>query len=188
MKTEIIKDLKIAENLLKTGEVIALPAEACFGLSALPEPLCIRKILSLKGRSQSKGLILVGSQLEQLIPWIDMLKLKDEHFKKLTAFYERATTWLVPAKPTVSRLLRGQSELIAIRLTNHPVLAYFAEVFNMPLISTSANLQGEVPARSVSEVLAYFDGKIKAVFDGNLGKAEKPSQIIELLSGHIVRN
>ncbi|TNF65462.1 MAG: tRNA threonylcarbamoyladenosine biosynthesis protein RimN [Gammaproteobacteria bacterium] len=187
MKTEIIKDFNVAIEQLQNHRVIALPAEACFGLSALPSNDTVNQILMLKGRLQSKGLILVGHQLEVFKDWIDDSQLTDEHQKKLNAKYDKPTTWIVPSKVSVPKYITGNFNSIAIRITKHPVLAYLSKTLNSVLISTSANLQGQPPAITVDEVLKYFEDKISGVFDAQIGSAQSPSQIIDLISNEVIR-
>ena len=48
-------------NSLKKGEVVAYPTEGVWGLGCDPsDDQAITKLLNLKGRSESKGLILIG--------------------------------------------------------------------------------------------------------------------------------
>ncbi|MCF6764578.1 Sua5/YciO/YrdC/YwlC family protein [Thiotrichales bacterium 19S3-7] len=187
MKTEILTNYEQVIIQLCNNQVVALPAEACFGLSSLPSNDAITQILRLKGRAKSKGLILVAPYLEMFENWVDGSQLTDRHWGKLKARYNKPTTWVVPARNTVESGIRGDFDSIAIRITEHPVLAYLSEKLNSVLISTSANLQGQPPAMTTNEVLGYFDGKISAVFDSKIGSAQAPSQIIDLLSGELIR-
>ncbi|MCF6807501.1 L-threonylcarbamoyladenylate synthase [Thiotrichales bacterium 19S9-12] len=187
MKTKVISDLNEAKMWLSSGETLALPAEACFGLSAVVTESQAKKIISLKQRPPSKGLILVGYSFEVFAPWINISQLSSEHLKQINLKRDRPTTFLVPKKEGLSELISGNSASVAIRITNHPILYQLSKMLNMPLISTSANPQSLAPATSIDEVLSYFDGEIRAVFQADLGSAVTPSQIIDLLSGKIVR-
>ena len=62
-----------AVSSLRSGEVIAYPTEGVWGLGCDPfNEEAISKLLNLKGRSESKGLILIGSNLKQFSDFIDM--------------------------------------------------------------------------------------------------------------------
>ena len=55
-----------AVSSLRSGEVIAYPTEGVWGLGCDPfNEEAISKLLNLKGRSESKCLILIGSNLKQ---------------------------------------------------------------------------------------------------------------------------
>ena len=68
-------------NSLKKGEVVAYPTEGVWGLGCDPsDDQAITKLLNLKGRSESKGLILIGSSLEQFSEFIEVEKCIFLHF------------------------------------------------------------------------------------------------------------
>ena len=72
-------------NSLKKGEVVAYPTEGVWGLGCDPsDDHAITKLLNLKGRSESKGLILIGSSLEQFAEFIEVEKYKDKLLEKGT--------------------------------------------------------------------------------------------------------
>ena len=65
-----------AINVFKSGGVIAYPTEAVFGLGCDPDNLdAIAKLLKIKKRPKSKGLILLASSFEQLTPYLDLTQL-----------------------------------------------------------------------------------------------------------------
>ena len=62
---------------LKQGKVIAYPSEGVWGLGCDPvNEEAVYRLLKLKNRPVSKGLILVGSRLEQMKPYININKYK----------------------------------------------------------------------------------------------------------------
>ena len=64
--------LKKALDDLKLGRVIAYPTEGVWGLGCDPQnEEAVNKLLKLKKRPISKGLILVGSNLGQMNPYIN---------------------------------------------------------------------------------------------------------------------
>ena len=55
---------------LQRGGVIAYPTESCYGLGCDPmNPHAVRRVLKLKKRSTSKGLILIAADIRQLRPF-----------------------------------------------------------------------------------------------------------------------
>jgi tRNA A37 threonylcarbamoyladenosine synthetase subunit TsaC/SUA5/YrdC len=61
------------------------------------------------------------------------------------------------------------------------------ELVSSPLVSTSANPAGEEPARSAQEVKDYFTDELM-IIDGNLGKQQTPSTIINGLTLQTLRS
>lgn len=164
-----------ALNKLRQGKVVAFPSEGVWGLGCDPEnERAVKELKRLKKRSPEKGLILVGGSLKQIQPYIDLKKYKS----KLMTKWPGPHTWVVPTNTTPSWII-GQYTTVAVRITRHVVIKSICRSFGGALVSTSANLQGEIPARSKEEVREYFKNII--VVDGNLGshKGATPIQDIE---------
>ena len=123
--------------------VFAYPTEAVFGLGCdINNKYAIQKILNIKKRDISKGLIVISDNLEKVRNLID-----DNYFK---IFVEnnsasKPTTWLCPASNLVLPEITGDSKKIAIRITKHDISKAICKLLDMPIISTSANIAGEEP-------------------------------------------
>ena len=101
-------------NSLKNGEVVAYPTEGVWGLGCDPsDDQAITKLLNLKGRSESKGLILIGSSLEQFSEFIEVEKYKDKLLEKWPGHH----TWLVQshADPPYSRVPSPATRVVVAR-------------------------------------------------------------------------
>ena len=80
MKARIGRDLTTAGYHLKAGGVIAYPTEGVFGLGCDPRnEAAIESLLDIKHRKIDKGLILIASKREQLLPFIAPLSLSLIH-------------------------------------------------------------------------------------------------------------
>ncbi len=176
-----------ASQLIRKSEVIATPTEAVYGLSADPYQLdAVQKILSLKQRTPDKGLILIASDVSQLISWVDWPRLTPEQCEVILARWPGPITWIVPAKSTVSPLLRGQFDTIAVRVTAHPVMRALCQNCGHALVSTSANVSGEPPAKTIEAIAQQF-GPTFPILEGALGHSAQPTDIIDAMSGRRVR-
>jgi L-threonylcarbamoyladenylate synthase len=178
--------IRIAARLLRNGEVIAYPTEAVWGLGCDPlNQSAVARILALKGRAQSKGLILIAASAAQILPYLG--RLCDGDVDRLTAPRAVPTTWVVPAARQVPQWLTGGRETLAVRITTHPMAAALCRVFGGPLVSTSANPQGKPPAKTAFKVRQYFRDAPVCIVPGALGGAVKPSEIRDLRNGSILR-
>lgn len=172
--------------LLKAGAVIAYPTEGVWGLGCDPQnPAALRNLLSIKQRDAKKGFILVASHITQL----DFLlaDLPAEKHAVLAAHWPGPFTFLVPHNDMFAPEVVGQFATIAVRVSKHPVVQQLCAGFGGPLISTSANLSGHAAARSALQVRRQLGQKIDYLVPGELGGAKKPSRIIDLMSGRIIR-
>lgn len=174
-------------NLVRDGGVIAYPTEAVFGLGCNPDnEEAIQRILSLKQRAIKKGLIIISSRLAFVEKYLQPITQEDRDL--LSSVTDQPTSWLVPAKENTSKLLRGQFSSLAIRITLHPATYDLCEALQHPLVSTSANPKGHIPASSVEEVRNYFGDDLDGIWDAPLGNAAKPSQLIDLHTKQILRS
>ncbi|WP_348666391.1 Sua5/YciO/YrdC/YwlC family protein [Arsenophonus symbiont of Ornithomya chloropus] len=172
---------------LKKGEIIAYPTEAVFGLGCDPDnEQAIHKLFLLKKRSWKKGLILIASSYEQLIPYIDDKKLTIVQKKIIVSMQKKPITWVLPAKKNISKWLIGTFDSIAVRITNFPLIKDLCCVYGKPLISTSANLHGEPPCRTTEEVISQFNDKV-FILDGVVGGYKNPSEIRDIIKGCLYR-
>ena len=178
--------LRHAVETLRAGGVIAYPTEAVYGLGCDPlEYEAVDRIIALKQRDAAKGLILIASDLEQLLPF--MTKLPDAVMKQLEASWPGPVTWVVPAAQSLPFWLSGGRETIAVRVTAHPLASALCRSADMALVSTSANKSGQPPARSALQVRSLFGENVDYVLPGELGALKKPTEIREALTGKVLR-
>ncbi len=122
------EDLK---PIVLSGGIIAYPTEAVFGLGCLAnDEKSLQRLITLKGRSVDKGLILIASSLEQLEPYI--LPLNQKQKNTLLSRQSHPVTWLVPAKSQTSNLLTGRHSSLAIRIIKHPPIEKFCQLIDLP--------------------------------------------------------
>jgi L-threonylcarbamoyladenylate synthase len=177
--------LRRAAQVASAGGVIAYPTEAVFGLGCDPDNLKgVLRLLYLKQRRISAGLILIACDYEQLDPWIDPLP---EERQRLESETDTAVTWVVKAHPLTPTWVTGGRPTIAVRITRHPGAAALCRYTQTPLISTSANRRGKPPAKSAMTVRRCFGSDVDYVLAGPLGGAAKPSEIRLARTGQILR-
>lgn len=186
------KQITEAVNSLYAGKIIAYPTEAVWGLGCDPyNKNAIKRLISLKERDSTKGLILVASRLEHCREMLT--ELSDEHLRKLedstakSVSTDRATTWLIPANNNVPIGVRGGHKSFALRISKHPTIVALCEAFKLPIISTSANPSGERPASTLNEARAFFGDAISNYIVGELGLQKAPSEIRDLITNEVVR-
>ena len=171
---------------LLDGHVIAYPTEAVYGLGCDPdsEP-AVRKILELKNRPASSGMILIADRLERFAPYIEPVSA--ELKERALAAWPGPVTWLFPRAAHVPDWLAGTHPTIALRLTDHPVCRELCDAFGGAIVSTSANPGGEEPARSADRVKDYFGDSLCGTVEGDLGSQNLPSEIRDLATGRVLR-
>ena len=179
--------LRAALKALRAGGVVACPTEAVWGLSCDPDnPRAVQRLLSLKDRPVSKGLILVAASESQL--GFLLHDLSDSERSLLAASWPGPSTWLLPHRERVPGWVSGDHDTVAVRVSAHPVVSALCKVWGGPLVSTSANPGGARPARSLFQVRRYFNDALDAIVPGALGDQARPTGIRNLATGEIIRS
>jgi L-threonylcarbamoyladenylate synthase len=170
---------------LRSSGVIAYATESCFGFGCNPfDARAVRRVLQLKRRPQSKGLIVIGAskdQLRKLLP-----PLTEESRARMLSRWPGAHSWLVPAGRKVPRWLRGASSRLALRVPAHAGARALCKQLGMPLVSTSANRASMISIKTYRECVRQF-GRSVLVLRGRIGRRKTPSTIQDLLSSAVLR-
>lgn len=173
-----------ARRELDRGGVLAYPTEAVFGLGCDPaNPVAVARILALKNRSWEKGLILIAADLDQVRPWIAPLDSALE--QRVLSTWPGPVTWLLPTNRDTPAWLTGAHDQLAVRVPDHPLARALCR-WRGPLVSTSANPEGRIPARTSLQVRRYFPHRV-SIFPGRVGQRPRPSEIRDSRDGRIVR-
>lgn len=179
--------LAAAIRALAAGGVVACPTEAVWGLSCDPDnPEAVARLLALKQRPVSKGLILVAAAESEFAALLAPLTDAQRH--KLSLSWPGPTTWLVPHRDLVPDWIHGGSDRVALRVTAHAGLARLCAAWGGPLVSTSANPTGSQAPRAGFQVQRYFGADLDAVLPGAVGGAERPTVIRDLVNDQIIRS
>lgn len=178
--------LELACHALAAGGVIAYPTEAVWGLGCEPlnQHACGR-ILSLKRRAGAKGFILVASEFAQVEPFL--AQIPKAKLRPALATWPGPVTWLLPAAHWVPAHLTGARDTLAVRVSAHPGVRALCTAYGGPLVSTSANVSGRAPARTMLQVQRQFGAALDYLLPGELGTLSRPTTIRELATGKVVR-
>lgn len=178
--------LGAALQAIQGGGVVACPTEAVWGLSCNPfDQRAVMRLLQLKQRPVSKGLILVAASASQLDFLLQDLPVEQQ--ERLAASWPGPATWLVPHSERTPAWIHGAHSTVAVRVTAHPVLRSLCNAWGGALVSTSANPGGARPARAMFQVQRYFGASLDGMLPGHIGTAARPSVIRDLASGRIIR-
>ena len=173
-----------AAEILRSGGVIAYPTEGVFGLGCLPDNLmAVRRILDIKPRDPSKGLILIAANQSQLDGWTDL----PEETCLPDPDPGNPVTWIVPAAARVAPEVRGDNAGIAVRITTNLVAQAICLSAQSAIVSTSANLSGEEVAEDQASLHRQFGGLVDYIVPGDCGPSSGASEIRILATGEVLR-
>lgn len=162
-------------SLLTQGEICVIPTDTVYGVvGKLSSPEAVAKIYQLKQRDPSKA---VGTILAASLAQVATLTTKSA-LKLASEFWPGPTSVIVPADESLFYAHKGEMSL-AVRIPNNPELRALL-VQTGPLASSSANLQGQPPATTVSEAKAYFHDMVPLYIDGGNLSDRTPSRIVRI--------
>ena len=184
MKTQLLsamdaKTPAIAAELIRKGELVAIPTETVYGLGAdgLNEA-AVAKIFEAKGRPQDNPLILHiwdAKQMEQFCHDIPRAA-----YDLAEAFWPGPLTIVLPAREIVPRRTTGGLNTVALRCPDNAVTREIIRLSGVPIAAPSANLSGKPSTTTAQHVLHDHDGKIAAVVDGGSCRVGVESTIVDL--------
>lgn len=178
--------IRMASQALQQGRIIAYPTESVYGLGCNPyDEAAAMQLLTLKQRPIHKGLILIAANYSQLIPFI---KPNEAMLKRILPSWPGPVTWVVPAQPWVPDYLKGQHSSLAVRVSAHPTVQQLCSQFGGAIISTSANISQQEPARSALAVRQHFSAKDVFVLSGQTNQRLQPTAIYDAQSGQCLRS
>lgn len=182
MRHSLLTPAEAAERM-REGQVVAYPTEAIYGLGCDPrQEAAVQRILSLKQRPVSMGLILIGSEFEQFDGFVG-----DADPSPALATWPGPVTWLFPRGPKTPDWIAGDHDTVAIRVTAHETSRELCDAFGGPIVSTSANPHSAPPAKSSGTVEEYFGHYVGGIVAGPLGGRDACSEIRDLASGEVRR-
>jgi L-threonylcarbamoyladenylate synthase len=173
------------KTYLKRGGIIAYPTESCFGLGCDPRnPRALRRLVRLKRRDTAKGMLLIADKLRRLQPYLQPLAPDDR--ARMLRTWPGPVTWVVPASSSCHPLLTGGRGTIGVRVTAHREAAQLCRGLGTALVSTSANKSGRRATRTAAECGRIFGARVR-VIPGRIGARKRPSTLIDLATGTILR-
>lgn len=178
--------IRRAAAVIREGGVIAYPTEAVWGLGCDPlDPRAVARILDIKQRPVSMGLILIAADLAQLDPWVEPVSYEIQ--ARIEASWPGPVSWVMPAQRWVPYWVHGGRGSVAVRITGHAQSAALCRATGFPIVSTSANHSGRRPARMGVQVRRWLGDQIDFILGGATGGLDRPSEIRDAVSGWTLR-
>jgi L-threonylcarbamoyladenylate synthase len=167
VKTVISTDRAAAVELLRKGEIVALPTETVYGLAAdALNPIAVTKIFEAKKRPPFDPLIVHLPNRE----WLKKLADLPEHDQQLISkladkFWPGPFTMVLPKRGIVPEIVTAGLDTVAVRISAHPVFGEIVQVLGKPLAAPSANRFGQISPTTAQHVLEELDKRIPLIID-----------------------
>ena len=170
--------IRLAVDALGRGDVIGLPTETVYGLAAdATNDQAVRKVFAVKGRPESHPLIIHIARPEDLAALaVDVSSYANDLARRV---WPGPLTLVVRASASVSRLVTGGRDTVAVRCPSHPVAHQVIATFGKPLAAPSANRFGRVSPTSARHVAEDLGDDIDIVLDGGECEVGLESTIVD---------
>ena len=176
-----------AVELLRKGDLVALPTETVYGLAANSlESIAVAKIFEAKERPRFDPLIVHLPNREWLGRIVD-LPATDQQlvFKLADNFWPGPFTMVLPKREIVPDIVTAGLKTVAVRLSRHREFSEIVREFGEPLAAPSANRFGRVSPTTAQHVLDELDGRIRLIVDSGPTEHGIESTIVAVQDGRI---
>lgn len=169
MNTEVLaidgNSLALAEQIIKSGGVVAFPTETVYGLAANAfDTAAVESIFKIKGRPNDNPLIV---HVHEDYDISDLVSDVPEYAKLLAkAFLPGPLTMVYKSKCTVSSAVSCGGDTLAIRIPSHEGAQAFLKRVGLPIAAPSANVSKHVSPVTAGHVFDDLNGKIPLILDG----------------------
>ncbi len=152
-------------SLLKRGGLVAFPTDTVYGLGACANlPEAVERVYQVKERPHRMALPLLLADISQItevaypVPEVAWLLAR--------SFLPGALTMVLPKATSVSDIVSGGGQTVAVRVPAHPIPVALARGLGAPIVGTSANLSGRPSPLSADEVSRQLGDTIELIIDG----------------------
>lgn len=158
-------DIELAASILRSGDVVVIPTETVYGLSANAfNPEAVKKIFAIKKRPLFNPLIVHSDSLTKVEQYVAEFPLKA---KKLSEkFWPGPLTIVLKKSNIISEIVTGGNSTVAVRIPNHPLTIALLKLLDFPLAAPSANPFGFISPTTPQHVEEQLGDKIKYILDG----------------------
>lgn len=174
--------LNQAITKLKAGEVVAIPTETVYGLAAdATNESALRQIYTIKQRPADNPLIVHIGDVAQVPDWASEFSPLAQQLA--TAFWPGPFTLVLPAKTTVSTIVRANEPTVALRVPSHPLTLQLLKESGLALAAPSANKYTQLSPTTAAHVAAGLGEEI-AVLDGGACQVGIESTIVSVIDNN----
>jgi len=175
--------VKRAAELLRAGEVVALPTETVYGLAANALDVhAVAKIFQIKGRPAHNPIIVhvvdIGMAKNCVADWPPLAAALAKSFwpGPLTLVLVLPRAGKIPDNVTAG------GATVGVRWPSHPFMQAVIRECGFPLAAPSANLSNQISPTNAEHVRAQIGGKISLIVDGGQSQVGIESTVLDLTS------
>ena len=182
---KLFDNLQSSVQIVKSGGVGIIKTDTIYGFvaSAFNES-AVERVYKIKHRSTAKKCIILAANYDQLQPF--NIKDYDVYKNKVNKYWPGPYSLILPVFGDDYRYLTLGTPDLAFRVPQNDQLTDYL-LQTGPLIAPSANLESEPTVESAQQAEKIFKDSVDFIVDGGTVKNNKPSTLINMISGDIIR-
>lgn len=186
LKVETLSDEILLEpaELLRRGELVAIPTETVYGLgaNALDGEACLN-IFKAKGRPNDNPLIVHIADPKDAE---ELAYTNELYYKLASRFMPGALTIILPKKDKVPSEVTAGLDSVALRCPANKIANRLIRVAGIPIAAPSANTSGRPSPTRAEHVYEDMNGKIPMIIDGGECEVGVESTVIKITDDKII--
>ncbi len=170
-----------AAELLRAGEVVALPTETVYGLAANAlDARAVAKIYDAKERPAHNPIIVHVASLEMARHCVTAWPAVADALAK--AFWPGPLTVVLPRTEAIPDIVTAGGSTVGVRWPSHPFIRAVIRECGFPLAAPSANLSTQVSPTNAEHVRKQLGDRIRLIVDGGQSQVGIESTVVDLTS------
>ena len=182
MNEEVSKTLEI----LKKGGVILYPTDTIWGIGCdATNEEAVKRLFKIKKRPTRMSMLLLLDRFNPIKKYVHPIP---DEARSLVRSFTKPTTIIYSKARDLPFTLIGKSKTIGIRITTDPFCKMLIKGLDKPVVSTSANFNGEDSPKCFDDISDELIQKVDYVVDWRRDDKEKQnaSKVIKFMgSGNI---
>jgi len=168
-----------AAELLREGELVALPTETVYGLAANAfNTEAVARIYEIKGRPAFNPIIVHVCGLEMarecVREWPPLVQ------KLAESFWPGPLTLVLPRSERIPDIVTAGGTTVGVRWPRHPLMNEVIRLCGFPLAAPSANRSNELSPTTAEHVRRSFGNAIPLIVDGGPSNVGIESTVLDL--------
>jgi L-threonylcarbamoyladenylate synthase len=168
-----------AVQLLRAGEVVALPTETVYGLAANAfDPAAVARIYKIKGRPAHNPVIVHVADAAMARRCVSDWPDAAERLRK--AFWPGPLSLVLPRAKIIPDIVTSGGDTVGVRWPGHPFIQAVIRECNFPLAAPSANPSNAVSATNAAHVQKTLGEKLRLIIDGGQSQVGIESTVLDV--------
>jgi len=169
-----------AAEIVRDGGLVIYPTDTVYGLGCDPfNEAAVRRLLRAK-RRRGKPLPVAVSSLEAA----ERIAVFNEAARRVARrFWPGAVTIVLECRAEPPQEVTAGTGRVGVRVPGYEWAVLLAELSGGSIVSTSANITGMEPPRTVWEALRQVGDRVDLALDGGEAPLRRPSTVVDMTSG-----